>query len=119
MTLYWIGHYNASRMQGFSADQLAKLPGRDQSFVAVGDGISRFNDEHYSYFTRADLPGYLARCYRTGAKSRPELYCSAGYRLTPEIGLIYDFRADADDFAERSRAADARARKVVERLQAH
>lgn len=118
MSLCWIDHYNAARMHAFSADQLKKPPARDGNFVDIGDGISRFNDAHNSYFTRADLPGYLARCYGTRSESRPELYCSAGYRLTPEIGLIYDFRADADDFAGRSRTADARAREVVESLRA-
>jgi hypothetical protein len=118
MTLYRIDRYNAARMHAFSADELGKPPADKGEFADIGGGVVRYSDEHDSYYKRADVPGYLARCFQAKSRRPPELYCDAGYRLTPELGLIYEFRTAPDDFAERSRQVDEKAREIVESLRA-
>ncbi|NML09725.1 hypothetical protein HHL08_06110 [Sphingobium sp. AR-3-1] len=115
VSFYVLGEYNARKMHAFSADELERLKVDSLTAKELGRGVRRYGDGHYSYFTRRDVPGYLARCYSTGPV-KTDLACVAGYRLTPRIGIIYEFATPADAFAEKSVAFDQRARQVFESL---
>lgn len=115
VSFYALGKYNARRMHDFSADELERLKVDDRTAKELGRGVRRYGDGYYMYFTRRDVPGYLARCYATGP-DKADLACVAGYRLTPRIGIIYEFVTPADTFAAKSVAFDQRARQVFESL---
>ncbi len=114
VTFYVLGEYDARRLHAFSADELAEFQPRGMAAVDLGDGVRRYGAER-PYFTRADVPGYLARCHRT-TQPHAALACVVGYRLTPRIGVIYDFTTRAADFPERSATVDRRAQEMLESL---
>lgn len=115
VTFYALGEYEANKMHAFSADQFARFKTGNLPVVELAGGVRRYGEEKYPYFTRSDVPGYFARCYRT-TQPNADLACVAGYRLTPRIGIIYDFTAMAADFPERSAIVDRRAREVFASL---
>ena len=61
---------------------------------------------------------YLARCYEDlNARDRPDgLRCKAGYRLSPGVGLVYDFRVDGTDFVPEALRQDERVSAVARSL---
>jgi hypothetical protein len=115
LSLFDADHYNAGKMLSFDADRgryYARYypeahwvqKGRFES--AELESEMTFRSLHW----RDAASPYYARCHKP---SDGGLYCLAGYRLTPTLGLVYHFRAHADSFQADARRADDYARLLA------
>ena len=88
---------------------------RDGPFMRIGSG-------YRVYFRAPRRPGaaspYLAHCYedRNDAVRPDGLRCKAAYRLSPEVGVVYDFRIDGEEFAAEALRQDKRVFAIANSL---
>jgi len=100
---------------GFPAQQYDSRWRQDGPFMRTGSGYDM-------YWRGPPRPGaassYVARCYEdTRSRERPEgLRCKAGYRLTPGVALLYDFRVDGTDFVPEALRQEERASAIARSL---
>ena len=77
---------------------------------------------HETYWRGPARPGaaspFVARCYEsTDREDKPNgLRCKAGYRLSPGVGLVYDFQVPDDRFAVAARRQDERVAAIARSL---
>ncbi|MBC8129120.1 MAG: hypothetical protein H7Y08_02215 [Rhizobiaceae bacterium] len=119
VNVYVLGRFDARVLLAMSAE----ITDWERSEMAAitpqraGDGLLTYVGAHNIFFTRADVPGYLARCYRMSqVDDLADLYCSVGYPLTAELGLVYRFRTREISFDRTARQADSSARAIFESL---
>ena len=88
---------------------------KDGPFMRIGSGYE-------IYFRGPPRAGaaspYLAHCYedRNDAVRPDGLRCKTAYRLSPEVGVVYDFRIDGEDFAVEALRQDERVFAIVNSL---
>lgn len=88
---------------------------KDGPFMHAGSGYDM-------YWRGPPRPGavspYVAHCYQDRRNpDRPEgLRCKAGYRLSPGVGLLYDFRIDGDEFPAEALRQDERVSAIARSL---
>ena len=88
---------------------------REGPFMRTGSGYD-------IYYRGPPRPGaaspYLAHCYEDrNDQVRPDgLRCKAAYRLSREVGLVYDFRIDGEEFAAEALRQDERVFAIARSL---
>ena len=84
--------------------------------------LMRTGSGYEMYWRGPPRPGavspYVARCYEDlNDRERPDgLRCKAGYRLSPGVGLVYDFRVDGSEFVPEALRQDERVSAIARSL---
>ena len=93
----------------------------DQRWTRVGP-FFRATVDQYTYWRASTWPGaasaYVARCYEsTDLENKPNgLRCHAGYRLSPGVGLVYDFQVLDGRFVPEAIRQDKRVAAIARSL---
>lgn len=115
LSLYDVNRYHAGKMMAWDADRglfYAKYyPGLQWVPEGKFERAERGGEiEFRSAAWRGGASTYYAQC---SPQHGDRLGCIAGYRLTPALGLVYQFRARKNSFERDALAADDYARKLA------
>ena len=122
MILFDPARYNSDQMLSFSPMAPGAPAGPFDAKWHSDGPFKRMERDGYIYLRRAAVPGtasaYAGICSRPAhpEDSADGLRCKAGYRLTRQVALMYDFQVAEDDLIAQAQALDARLLPVARSL---
>lgn len=121
--LFHIGKYDSRTMLSFELDsgEGSGIPA-GRTWTNHPDGFARAQRDGTTFLRAATRAGatspWIGRCVQQKSTISDEIIwrCWAGYRLTPSVGLTYNFEAGIDTFAEDARRIDGQAFAIARSL---